>query len=486
MPNASLGDTVFLDEDQDGIQDPGEEGVEGVTVMLLDCNGAVLDTVTTDANGNYSFTDLAPNMGYVVMFVAPDGFELSLANQGGDDTVDSDADANGKTACTVLAPGENNSTLDVGIIEIDDCDISVEVEASAKEVCGIPVELTAVIEDSAACPGGCVYPVIEQDRCEGATGSFEVFLKFDEGFRAPENKFKASQQSFETFANGNARYTATASNGVDNITIVVDYTGFTENAPIGSPKLNDCLEFDTSDWVYWTNTSGTLISENHGTFILSQRGPAFQLGVGADIKRTGFGASGWFDTTGGDGFYTNGDINIAVGSCEPKGFDLLWTTNDGNIVGQDNSLSVNVDQPGTYSVSVVNCIGCDAIASFTLDECPSGGREGAIGSIAYTRDISGMFPVPAACGGNLTIQIGDNLETMKSEDAANLSKVPQTQEVSVTIYNIEGSMVQTPRLFNINPGQDAINLQVPELAAGAYFIVVDGLRWADSKQIIIK
>ncbi|NRD21236.1 hypothetical protein HNV08_14350, partial [Winogradskyella eckloniae] len=53
---ASLGDTVFLDEDEDGIQDPGEEGVAGVTVNLLDCNNNQLATTTTDANGNYSFT----------------------------------------------------------------------------------------------------------------------------------------------------------------------------------------------------------------------------------------------------------------------------------------------------------------------------------------------------------------------------------------------------------------------------------------------
>ena len=45
------------------------------------------------------------------MFVAPDGFELSPANQGGDDAADSDADENGKTPCTDLEPGENRAAF---------------------------------------------------------------------------------------------------------------------------------------------------------------------------------------------------------------------------------------------------------------------------------------------------------------------------------------------------------------------------------------
>ena len=36
---ASLGDFVFLDEDGDGIQDPEDDGIEDVTVNLLDEDG---------------------------------------------------------------------------------------------------------------------------------------------------------------------------------------------------------------------------------------------------------------------------------------------------------------------------------------------------------------------------------------------------------------------------------------------------------------
>ena len=116
LPGASLGDRVFLDENENGIQDPGEDGVGGVTVNLLDCQGNLLDTMVTDGNGNYMFTDLDPSIDYIVEFELPDGYEFSSANQGGNDATDSDAGANGRTPCTDLEPGQNNNTLDAGLI----------------------------------------------------------------------------------------------------------------------------------------------------------------------------------------------------------------------------------------------------------------------------------------------------------------------------------------------------------------------------------
>jgi serine-aspartate repeat-containing protein C/D/E len=43
-----------------GLQDAGEAGIKGVTVKLLNSVGTVVATATTDANGNYLFSNLAP------------------------------------------------------------------------------------------------------------------------------------------------------------------------------------------------------------------------------------------------------------------------------------------------------------------------------------------------------------------------------------------------------------------------------------------
>ncbi|WP_167853560.1 SdrD B-like domain-containing protein [Roseovarius aestuariivivens] len=124
---ASLGDKVFLDADRDGVQDVGEPGVAGVTVTLTGGGadgviGTPDDTtkvLVTDGNGEYLFTDLDPGTEYKVTFSdLPAGTEFTLANQGGDDAADSDADpTNGMTQIVTLAPGEENRTLDAGIVE---------------------------------------------------------------------------------------------------------------------------------------------------------------------------------------------------------------------------------------------------------------------------------------------------------------------------------------------------------------------------------
>jgi SdrD B-like domain len=50
-----LGDTVFVDANDNGIQDPGEPGIQGVEVDLYDSNGVLIAQTHTDANGHYSF-----------------------------------------------------------------------------------------------------------------------------------------------------------------------------------------------------------------------------------------------------------------------------------------------------------------------------------------------------------------------------------------------------------------------------------------------
>lgn len=69
LGSGSIGDTVFVDSDSDGIHDSGEAGIALITVTLYeDSDGdgkitaadAVIGTTVTDVNGNYLFADLAP------------------------------------------------------------------------------------------------------------------------------------------------------------------------------------------------------------------------------------------------------------------------------------------------------------------------------------------------------------------------------------------------------------------------------------------
>ncbi len=116
---SSLGDRVWHDVNGNGIQDNGEPGISGVVVNLYDYDNNPIGTTTTDGTGNYNFENLYPGIFYLE-FIDPDGFDLTFANQGSDDTKDSNVtneilSPNGSTTgLFILSAGEHNSTFDAG------------------------------------------------------------------------------------------------------------------------------------------------------------------------------------------------------------------------------------------------------------------------------------------------------------------------------------------------------------------------------------
>ncbi|HEX4443803.1 MAG TPA: SdrD B-like domain-containing protein [Galbitalea sp.] len=100
---ASLGSFVWSDANANGVQDAGESGVPGIQVTLLDSTtdlpvttgfgGATINPVqTTDANGQYSFTNLAAGSYIVKMNITTpvpmDTVTMSLAGSGAGITFD--------------------------------------------------------------------------------------------------------------------------------------------------------------------------------------------------------------------------------------------------------------------------------------------------------------------------------------------------------------------------------------------------------------
>ena len=112
--HGQIGDTVWVDLDADGIQDPGEPVREGVTVELLE-SGVEVASTTTSTLGRYVFGSLDAAT-YVVRFTVPAGYTFSPANQGGDGAVDSDVIIGGETAAIVLDAGETLLDIDAGLV----------------------------------------------------------------------------------------------------------------------------------------------------------------------------------------------------------------------------------------------------------------------------------------------------------------------------------------------------------------------------------
>ena len=105
--NALIGDTVWYD-DGDGIQEPGEMGIAGVTVSVKDSNGVVIAVAVTDENGNYLIEVPA---GTYTVTVDAGTLPAGLTQSG-----DPDGVMDGETVISVAA-GETNLTADFGYTE---------------------------------------------------------------------------------------------------------------------------------------------------------------------------------------------------------------------------------------------------------------------------------------------------------------------------------------------------------------------------------
>jgi len=111
----SIGDFVWEDINGNGIQDIGEPGVEGITVLLNGVEGDgshVARQTTTDIDGHYTFESLNPG-NYSLSFGNTTGYLFTKANIG-DDEFDSDV-VDGVISDIHLISGQNIKTYDAGI-----------------------------------------------------------------------------------------------------------------------------------------------------------------------------------------------------------------------------------------------------------------------------------------------------------------------------------------------------------------------------------
>ena len=114
-----IGDFVWYDgnsEECNGCQEPGEQGIPNVTVVLKDAGGAVIATDVTDANGYYLFTGLCAG-DYTVEVdesTLPDGYYPSPSQQDCADPSTAN-DSNGSPADVTLTTDHSEDlTIDFG------------------------------------------------------------------------------------------------------------------------------------------------------------------------------------------------------------------------------------------------------------------------------------------------------------------------------------------------------------------------------------
>jgi hypothetical protein len=108
-----VGNRVWLDENENGIQDDWETGIGGVCVRLY-ADGKPLASTSTNANGYYAFNIPRLDKNYFIEIEKPENFTFTLQNVGNEEQ-DSDVDdKSGRTRIFRLTDTETN--VDAGLI----------------------------------------------------------------------------------------------------------------------------------------------------------------------------------------------------------------------------------------------------------------------------------------------------------------------------------------------------------------------------------
>ncbi len=128
---ATIGNTVWNDQNKNGVQDPGESGISGVRIKLY--NGNDVETDKTNSKGRYEFDDL--DAGHYTLIVAQE----TLPN-GCVATYDRDGKKDGKYSDKYLKVDDSYTHADFGYY----CPTKVVVTAQTSPVTG-PGSTTATI-----------------------------------------------------------------------------------------------------------------------------------------------------------------------------------------------------------------------------------------------------------------------------------------------------------------------------------------------------
>ena len=374
VPQASIGDFVWNDLNANGVQDTGEPGIPGVSVMLS--NGM---TTTTDANGAYSFTGLPAGI-YTVTVATPTGFAPSPLNVGSPST-----DSNGSGTSVSLTTSPDN-TIDFGFYKLvsigdyvwNDLNANGVQEAGEPGIAGVLVTLSNGATATTDALGAYSFPNL-------APGTYTVTVATPAGYVASPT----GAGSLGTDSNGSGTSVTVAGNS-DN---TIDF-GFFSHGSIGDFVWNDVNANGIQDSgepgiagvtvtlsngaTTTTSASGAYLFSNlaPGTYTVTVATPAGYVasptgagtpGTDSNGSGTSVAIAGNLDDTIDFGFYKLGSIGDFVwndlnadgvqNGSEPGLAGVVVTLTGGVLpltttTNAAGGYSFGNLQPGTYTVSV--------------------------------------------------------------------------------------------------------------------------------------
>ncbi len=404
----SIGDTIFLDLDGDGSQQPGEPGIPGVTVQIdVDLDGdtigdATLST-TTDQNGNYRF-DRLPAGAHVVSVTTPTG-AIPTSDLDGDLTPD-------VSNSVTLAPGGTNLDQDFGFTGTGSIGDTVYYDADANGVQdagepGLPLVTVALDIDF---NGDTIvdHTLITTTDANGGysfnqlpAGDYTVRVTQPAG-SAPTvdaDGLGTPNQSSLTLAGGENNvdqdfgYTGTGSLG-DTVFFDVNGDGVLDAGDRGLPGVEVSIEIDVNgDTV--VDYTRTAITDVDGNYLFDRLIPGdYRVAVNTATLPGGMAGNPTFDADGGNDHQSlvtlgAGAVNLdqdfgytAIGSIG----DRVWLDVNADGLQDPNEVGLaNVDVQLTW-------YGVDGVLG-TLDDEIFNTTTDADGLYAFERLPAGLYDV---------------------------------------------------------------------------------------------
>ena len=110
----SIGDRIWQDLNANGLQDPGEPDLDGITIFLYDASGRFLES-TVSRNGRYLFSGLSGGL-YVVRAIVEDNSTSPFVEGNPDNNSDiTNTYSFGSTGVINLSHGEDIDNVDLGL-----------------------------------------------------------------------------------------------------------------------------------------------------------------------------------------------------------------------------------------------------------------------------------------------------------------------------------------------------------------------------------
>ncbi len=441
-----IGNFVWLDLDGDGVQDPGETPLAGVTVQLVDGGGSVVATVMTDANGQYIFGSsdgLVPNTDYTIRFdpstnstPLPGGFtNADLAETLQDSTLSSGSDSSdsdisgGQLSHTTGAPGSVDHTLDAGyilpfdqaltkVLDAPSVDIDTRTATFTIEVTnqGQTIENFSVVdyldeptagvwEDALASanPAGTTLPV-DIDYDGTADLGTELAYSFDlTDPQAPAIDFVGTLPSGQS------------------VSVPITLT-WADPLPTGSPIENwaEISNFDDGDAATGDALSGDI----------SDADSTPDTTFGDDARPTASGAPGDNEIDGdgsGSDPVTGDEDDHDVAVVEWWDLSLIKTLT----AGQPYVLDVSTSPPtASFDISVVNQGTASAHAIGVTDYLPAG--------TSYTSGVAPAMPTTTADGAAVAVtDNGDGtyeIDTLAPGDSVTFTIILDIDDLTIGNY----------------------------------------------------